>query len=288
MIEFIDDPEPWHPTTSGERLLFLLLANHKEARYLAGALFETGLRFGRRYGDWSNFLVGASLLHLQQRLIRLADDVRYVFPTNRDDQLRELRARTCDVIQLTPIEYSANFGDLIEEILVSAEQMHRVPGPGLRKLVFRAGPHHCYSCGRLFGAVFEDAPDGLQATADHVWPRALGGDSNESNLLPACEQCNSAKSDLATWHTAWIQPVVFSDADDQDDLPPPVPRKVQMALHMRAAMAYARANGTTLRDAFLTIGPRDRPAKIDQDQGYDFFNMRVHDEGRTMVKWIPG
>lgn len=38
----------------------------------------------------------------------------------------------------------------------------------------------------------------------------------------------------------------------------------------------------------MAIGPRDRPEKIDREQGYDFFNMRVHSETRTSVKWIPG
>lgn len=286
MIEFIDDPEPWRPTTSGERLLFLLLKNHMEARYLSKTLMESGLRFARRHGDWSNFLIGASLLHLQQRLVKLGNDVREALP-NRLDQFRELRARTCDIVQLTPIEYAADFGELIQEVLTSAEQMHKEPGTSLKRLIFKVGEQCCYSCGRLFGGIYEDAPNGLKATADHVWPRALGGDSVEENLLPACESCNSTKGHLATWHMAWIQPVVFSDAGDNDG-PPAVPREVQMALHMRAATAYARANGTTLRDAFLTIGPRDRPVKIDLDQGYDFFNMRVHDEARTMVKWIPG
>ncbi|WP_426127909.1 HNH endonuclease [Pararhizobium sp. PWRC1-1] len=286
MIEFIDDSEPWRPTTSGERLLFLLLKNHKEARYLSDALTESGLRFARRYGDWSNFLIGASLLHLQQRLIKLGNDVRES-AANRLDQIRELRARTCDIVQLTPIEYGADFGELIQEVLVSAEQMRRNIPDGLRKAVLRTGGQRCYSCGRLFGAVHDMEEGELKPTVDHVWPRALGGDSGEENLLLACQSCNSTKGHIATWHMAWIQPIVFSDIDEVDG-PPPVPREVQMALHMRAATTYARANGTTLRDAFLTIGPRDRPAKIDLEQGYDFFNMRVHDETRTMVKWIPG
>ncbi|MEW9525964.1 HNH endonuclease [Agrobacterium radiobacter] len=289
MIEFIDDAEPWRPTTSGERLLFLLLANHKEARFLSESLAGSDLRFARRYNDWSNFLVGASLLHLQQRLIKLGNDVREKSPSDRMDQLKELRARICDIVQLTPIEYEGDFGELIQEVLVSAEQMHKEPPQNLKRSVLRSSPT-CYSCGRNFGSVYEndeDAKEGLRATADHVWPRALGGDSTEDNLLPACTSCNSTKGHLATWHMAWLQPIVFSDVDGEH-APPPVPREVQMALHMRAATSYARANGTTLRDAFLAIGPRDRPEKIDSEQGYDFFNMRVHNETRTMVKWIPG
>ena len=48
-------------------------------------------------------------------------------------------------------------------------------------------------------------------------------------------------------------------------------------------MTYAHKNGSTLRDALLAIGPREPPVRIDPDQGYDFFNLRVHDDIRTSV-----
>ncbi|WPE22656.1 hypothetical protein ShzoTeo12_38730 (plasmid) [Shinella zoogloeoides] len=64
-------------------------------------------------------MVGASLLHLQQRLIKLGNDVREKLTSDRMDQLKELRARTCDVVQLTHIEYDGDFGELIQEILES-------------------------------------------------------------------------------------------------------------------------------------------------------------------------
>ncbi|MCL4068937.1 HNH endonuclease [Pseudomonas sp. GX19020] len=282
-MELLANPEPWKPTTSGERLLFLLAEYHQETRFLFETLRGAELRFGRRSEDLASFLIGTAVLHLQQRLIRLADDVREMSLPDRLAEVLELRKRTCDIIQLTPLEYSGDFGELIEEILVSAEQGNKEPTPAMKRAVMAHGPRHCYSCGRLFGAYFDDAPQGLKATVDHVWPRALGGDTVEANLLPACPSCNSKKGHLATWHMAWIQPVVLSDTDGLRTLP----REVKMALHMRAATSYAQANGTTLRDAFLTIGPREPPAKVDVDQGYDFFNMRVHDEARTLVRWTP-
>ncbi|HVI98300.1 MAG TPA: HNH endonuclease signature motif containing protein [Sphingomonas sp.] len=287
MIELLGDKDPWVATTAGERLLFLLLRNHQEWRVLADSLTGAKLQIGRRYDNLSSFFVGASVLHLQQRLLRLAHDVRDQVP-DRWQQAAELRARACDIIQLTPLDYDGDFGALIEEVLTSAEQMPKEPGPGLKRLVLQNGPDSCYSCGRLFGAIYEDAPapDGLKATADHIWPRALGGDTNEANLLPACPSCNSAKGHIAAWQMAWIQPVVFADVDEINGLRS-LQREVKMALHVRAAMAYAQKNGSTLRDALLAIGPREAPVRIDPDQGYDFFNLRVHDDIRTNVEWTP-
>lgn len=286
MINLISDNDSWVSSTSGERLLFMLLQNHKEWRYLTEVLQETGLRLGRRFGGLTDFFVGSSVLHLQQRLLRLGHDVRDQYPLDRSEQISVLRARTCDVIQLTPIEYQGDFGDLIQEVLISAEQMPKEPSSGLKRLVIKNGPDCCYSCGRQFGVIYKDAPSGLTPTADHIWPRALGGDTIEDNLLPACGSCNSFKGHIAAWQMVWMQPIVFADVDEQNGLRS-LAREAKIALHTRAAMIYAQQNGTTLKDAFLAIGPREAPVRIDIEQGYDFFNLRVHDEAYTNVSWVP-
>lgn len=286
MMEFVGVVRTWIPTTSGERLLFLLLRHHREWQTLSTALSGAGLGLGRRFVGLADFFLGASVQHLQQRLIKLAHDIREVHPMDRSRQLVELRTRAGEVLDFTPMGYDGDFGEVIEEILTSAEQMPKRPRPGLRRAVVRNVPRTCYSCGRSFGVASKDAPDGLKPTADHLWPRALGGDTIEANLLPACHSCNVSKGHLAAWQMAWIQPVVFADCDEEHGLKS-LQRDLQMALHMRAAMAYATANGTTLRDAFLAIGPREAPVRCDADQGYDFFNLRVHDETRTGIAWIP-
>lgn len=286
MIDLISDNDPWVSSTSGERLLFMLLRNHQEWRYLADTLQATGLSLGRRFGSLTNFFVGASVLHLQQRLLRLGHDVRDQYPLDRFEQISVLRSRACDVIQLTPIEYRGDFGGFIQEVLVSAEQMPKEPSSGLKKLVIKNSSNCCYSCGRQFGVMYDDEPDGLKPTADHIWPRALGGDTIEDNLLPACGSCNSAKGHIAAWQMAWMQPIVFADVDEKNGLRS-LAKEAKMALHVRAAMIYAQQNGTTLKDAFLAIGPREAPVRIDNEQGYDFFNLRVHDEAYTDVRWVP-
>jgi hypothetical protein len=286
MIEFLTGEDPWIATTSGERLLFLLLHHHSDWRALSGALRNANVQMARRYDGLTNFFVGTSILHVQQRLIRQGQDVRELHPFDRSKQGFELSARIQDVVGLGPASYTGDFSALIDEILTSAEQLDKTMSDALKKAVKRAGPNHCHSCGLQFGIVPPKGKNILVASADHVWPRALGGDSIESNLIPTCDICNSKKGHIAAWQMAWIQPVVFSDMDEINSLRV-FPRELKIGLHIRAAMAYAQANGTTLKDAFLTIGPREELIRIDPDQGYDFFNLRVHDPIRTNVNWIP-
>lgn len=284
MIEFIGDEDPWVATTAGERLLFMLLRHHREYDFLVKTLTGAQLRLGGRFADMSNFFVGSSVLHLMQRMVKLAKDV-VGERDERLDQVHLLRSRLCDVL-ITPLEFGGHFGDLVQEILVSAEQSTKDIKPGLRDRLAKHGRPDCYSCGREFGVTAEGDDEPLVRTADHVWPRSLGGDTSVENLLLACHACNNAKEHIAAWQMAWLQPAVFTESDGGTGLRG-LRRENKMALHMRAAMAYAHQNGSTLRDAYLAIGPRVDPVRLDDDQGFDFFNLRVHDEVRTNVIWTP-
>jgi 5-methylcytosine-specific restriction endonuclease McrA len=46
----------------------------------------------------------------------------------------------------------------------------------------------CYICGNAL-----DYSDPTSSQAEHVWPRAMGGSSDETNLRMACQHCNELK-----------------------------------------------------------------------------------------------
>ena len=186
MIELLSDQDPWIATTSGERLLFMLLRGHSDWRAVASALTAANVQMARRYDGLASFFVGASVLHLQQRLIRQAQDVRELHPYDRSQQAVEMTVRAQDVVGLGPASYDGDYPALIDEVLTSAEQLDKTMGAGLKKAVKRAGPPHCHSCGLQFGIVPPGGSSVLLASADQVWPRALGGDSIEANLIPTC------------------------------------------------------------------------------------------------------
>lgn len=285
MISIVKDGSLWPPTTSGERLLFMLLSNHTDWRVLSEKLQTSSVGMGRRCEDLIDFFVGASALHLLQRLIRLGYDIRTSHAFDRERQLHVLRSRLRDGMGIVPSSFNGDFDAFLGEIIESAEQTTKEIPKVLKKRI-NSRASCCYSCGRIFGSLQDDAPNGLQATADHIWPQSLGGDSIEENLLSSCESCNSRKGHIAVWQMAWIQPVVISDHDEAGGIAS-IGVEVKMALHARAAVMYAQRNRTTLKNSYLTIGPREPISRVSDDDGLDFFSIRVHDEKRTRVSWRP-
>jgi len=61
--------------------------------------------------------------------------------------------------------------------------------------------HTCAYCGRSH----EDNGNALSLTIDHVRPRAHGGSSLRSNLVPACRRCNNAKGSIKNWRDWYEQ-----------------------------------------------------------------------------------
>ncbi len=275
MLRLIGNSAPWRPSTAGERLLFLLLSRQQEWQLLRARLEEAPrLELCNRLSDFSEFFVGSLALNIHQRLVRLARLVREV-EENRELQTRKIRERMVQDLGIMPLSFTGDLGELADAVLTCAELAERRQISGsLQHEVLRQAPAYCYSCGNAFEGDF-------QLTCDHVWPASLGGDTIAANLLPACQFCNQAKQHSAVWQMSWLQPAVYPPAFDN------VPREVKLGLHLRAAMQFAANNGATLKDAFLAIGPREDPAQIDPSDGFDFFNMRVHDEERTSVRWLP-
>lgn len=65
-----------------------------------------------------------------------------------------------------------------------------------RRAVFLRDGHQCQYCGGKF------PPSEL--TYDHLVPRAMKGKTNWTNIVTACNKCNSAKKDLPA--TKWMTP----------------------------------------------------------------------------------
>jgi 5-methylcytosine-specific restriction endonuclease McrA len=55
----------------------------------------------------------------------------------------------------------------------------------------RIADGHCYYCRRQVGA--------RRLTLDHVVPLIRGGRSVRGNVVPACKDCNTAKTSLLPW-----------------------------------------------------------------------------------------
>jgi len=126
----------------------------------------------------------------------------------------------------------------------------------------------------------ESADDYL--TYDHLWPHSLGGDSREENLMVACRFCNVVKSDAVLWQWHLVQSLIPASSLGETLLDAHcLTRHQKMALHSRAALSYARTFGTSLKDAYIAVGPRLPLITIlNPDDTADFFNLSIHDVSR--------
>jgi hypothetical protein len=153
-----------------------------------------------------------------------------------------------------------------------------IPNAVQKKIRSWAEVHHtcCYMCGQALD--FNQKDNVRSYTLEHIWPRSYGGDSIEENFLPACKSCNGEKkSNFATWTMPAIQSLLFGLKPQEESLAK-VPGALKFSLHYRAAQELAIQKRSTLKDAFLNIGPWTNIRLIDTDDVADFFNLENHQQ----------
>jgi hypothetical protein len=113
----------------------------------------------------------------------------------------------------------------------------------LRFEVFRRDNFQCRYCGRsaMAGAVLE---------VDHVEPRARGGSDSAANLVTACEQCNSGKSDtpLDAPTVGDVPQVAFRMACAARNAPDPQGSEEYEDFNAEAAVAWGHSWGPNFVD----------------------------------------
>jgi hypothetical protein len=151
-----------------------------------------------------------------------------------------------------------------------------IPGSVEKRMRAWAELRHpcCYMCGSSLDFQNSDPVKGY--TCEHIWPRSYGGDSIEDNFLPACNSCNSKKKqNFATWAMPAVQSLLRGLAPEGQTLAE-VEGTYKFALHYRAAQNLAVKRRSTMKEAFLTIGPWTDIRVLDVDDVADFFNLENH------------
>lgn len=152
----------------------------------------------RAEGDLSRLIYESTLNFILRRLITTAEYFkRKYFDTTQseDEYWSQLRYY---LREYTTIPYQKR--ELIFTLLLRCvEERAKRPSDRTRNSVVREARKRsakCYICGR--DVVYDsNAPDPhrQKAEVEHIWPKALGGNNNESNLTIACERCNRLKAD---------------------------------------------------------------------------------------------
>lgn len=251
----------------------------------------------------AGFLNGVVVLHVFGRLLQAAkafrarhiDDEANCLPLIESfliDKLNITRATCRGFHNIAPLALDAARASGKNNHVVSAQKRVEVQAE------FK-GSFRCYSCGAALDPLekrkeihhpekpWRKIPNGRYAEYEHIWPHSFGGDTVVENLAPVCLPCNDAKENSVSWEWTLVQSQLPTSDLGRTELDSKhASRAIKIALHMRAAMLYARKHGTTLKGALRTIGPRENSVMIiDADDTPDFFNLRVHDEARTGIQW---
>jgi 5-methylcytosine-specific restriction endonuclease McrA len=135
----------------------------------------------------------------------------------------------------------------------------------------------CYMCGVK---LMQSGGGRNQATTEHLWPLSLGGESIESNLIGACQDCNEKRENSITW--AW-GPVQSTDYRHSHGKNPNVNLRISLAMAklMMEASGERRAGQTTLKEAALQHLPLFPTLSIKDDRHRVYFELL--DEVRRTV-----
>ena len=116
-------------------------------------------------------------------------------------------------------------------------------------------------------------------TIDHIWPRSYGGDSEDTNLLAACADCNSEKKgNFSTWAMINVQSLIGEVDPSAESLETIVNGRYRFALHCLAAQRLANKMKLSLKDAFQRLGPWSEIRILDNTFPVEFFNLEIHQE----------
>jgi hypothetical protein len=287
----------WKPVTDGEKLFHFLIKNVGEFGALENLRsdFVSGVMRGR---EFMQFTEGAIVLHCFGRLLQAAKWYRNICSDDPARGSKEIKSFVVDTLGIAKAT-CASFDELAPLALAAAaaaSSSSKTPNSSEKRKVLDncKKMFNCYSCGieldpNASSDIYDENGKSFQnphyLEHEHLWPHSFGGNSIAENLLPSCPFCNRAKANIASWEWIPLQSVLpkfegkssFINASDHHG-------QLKIGLHIRAAMAYARINGTTLKTAYSLIGPRLKEIHlVDTNDTADFFNLRVHDFEETGI-----
>lgn len=278
----------WQPATAGERLLHFLAREVATLRQtksaIAGALGDLP-----RGESFALFFHGSIVLHSFSRLMQAAKHFRDEYrddPQQLSNRVREFATDRLHIERSTCAQFDRLAPLAIEAADNSTEATKRTRAFRGQLVIEARGAVYCYSCGGFLNPSLMDEEHEDYMDVEHIWPHSMGGDTVIENLIPACRPCNSKRRHLASWEWSRVQAPVQGGlgkaALDSDQLE----KEEKIALHLRAAIDYARNRGCNLKTAFRSIGSRlSAVSLLDATDNPDFFNLYTHDLKRSGVTW---
>ncbi|MEI6442701.1 MAG: HNH endonuclease [Nostocales cyanobacterium ELA583] len=217
-------------------------------------------------GNFSNLVYESSINYLLRRLINTAEYLRRkyesdIFPP--EQFLFELRRF---ITENTHIE-----SDKVEIILsllklcIDAKDKE-LKSPRKRRIFKNAQQNDqlcCYICGK-------ELEKREEVQVEHIWPKAMGGATEDFNLKLCCSYCNNAKKnyiDATDFH--YEQICLVSDKDDKY-FSTELKREYKIAIWAKNNYSCSVCNKPALSVGKLNFG------RLNQDDSWHFLNIEAY------------
>ncbi|AFZ60199.1 HNH endonuclease [Anabaena cylindrica FACHB-243] len=235
-------------------------------------------------GNFSNLVYESSINYLLRRLINTAEYLRRkyesdVFPPEKF--LFELRRF---ITENTHIEV-----DKVEIILsllkLCIDAKDKQLKPSRKKRIFKNAKEKdelcCYICGNALNvervSITEDKElkNREEVEVEHIWPKTMGGATEDFNLKLSCSYCNKAKKkyiDATDFH--YEQMCLVSDKNDQN-FSSEFEKEYRIAISAKSNYSCSVCGKPA-----LTVGPLNF-ARLNPDDSWHFLNIAVYCDEHT-------
>ncbi|BAZ80549.1 HNH endonuclease [Sphaerospermopsis kisseleviana CS-549] len=230
-------------------------------------------------GNFMKLVYDSSINYLLRRLINTADYLRRKYDSDMFPPEKFLIELRRFLTENTNIQQ-----DKIEQILslliLCLDAKNKKLKNSKKQRIFNQAKSNnqlcCYICGNSLEEIIEenktvkDLEIKEKSQVEHIWPRAMGGSSEEFNLKLSCPYCNKVKKnyiDAADFH--YEQMCLVSDKNDQSF-------STEFVKDYRIAIsAKSNYSCSVCGKPALTVGPL-KFGRVNPNDSWHFLNIEVY------------
>lgn len=231
-------------------------------------------------GEISQVARKSAVNYVLRRLITTAEHHRRKFPVDKFGEARyvvEFRKFLRDFTRYKPKDIEKIVEVISRCLLVSDHNISDGRRNQMKKSV-REQNLKCYMCGGDMAATTADLePESRDKTAmsnlltaDHVWPRSMGGLSEEINLRAACARCNTERQNTIDAYDAHYEEMSFLAVHYEDYEEKEKRRKFEIAVFAKTNFTCYLCKNPAARIGKLFVG------RIEPSDSWHFMNLAAY------------
>ncbi|MDZ4721613.1 MAG: HNH endonuclease [Roseiflexaceae bacterium] len=215
-------------------------------------------------GQLEDLIYHSCLNYLVRRLINTA---RYLYSQHGEYNFKvELRKYLRDYTRYSDRQ-KTEIGYALEKCLRYMDETENAEGDmNFRRAEAKRFNHNCYICG---GALEYGGtnPDKI-ATADHVWPRSMGGLNDRDNIKIACGKCNNKiKRNRIDHYDYHYEAISLSSTEGDTNFLSELEAQYRVAVYAKSLYNCTICGQPAYRVGKLVVG------RIDEADSWHFLNL---------------